>query len=63
MLVANNENDIDTAIVRVANVITVEYRDFKRDQSTYKTKMCLDDALASSSPTIVKCVVSSINKT
>ena len=48
-LVANDEDDIDTAIGRVTKVIIRESTELKRDQSTYSTRICLDDALAGSS--------------
>ena len=42
-------------IARVTKVIIRESRELKRDQSTstYDTRICLDDALASSSPTLL----------
>lgn len=52
-LVANNENDIDTAIGRVTKVIIRESRELKRDQSTYDVRISLDDALVSSCPTLL----------
>ena len=52
-LVVNNEDDIDTAIGKVVKVIERESRGLKRDQSSYNTNICLDDALASSSPTLL----------
>ena len=52
-LVVNNEDDIDTAIGRVAKAIVRESRQLKREQSTYDTRICLDDALASCSQTLL----------
>ena len=53
-LVVNNEDDIDTAVERVAKVIGKESRDLKRDESTYDTKLCMDDVLACASPTLLR---------
>ena len=52
-LVDNEEDDIETALGRVAKTITKEAVHLKRDQSTYETRICLDDVLADSSPTLL----------
>ena len=51
-LVVNNEDDID--VERVAEVIGKESRDLKRDESTYDTKLCMDDVLACVSRTLLR---------
>ena len=53
-LVANDEDDIDTALGRVAKKIYTESVQLKRDQSTYDTRIDLNDALTSSSPTLLR---------
>ena len=44
----------DEAIERLAKVIIKETMDLKRDQTIYDTRISLDDALAGSSPTMLK---------
>ena len=46
------EDDIDTAVKRVAKVISKESQDFKRDESTYDTTLCMEDVLACVSQTL-----------
>lgn len=53
-LVNDQEDDIDQAIHRLSKVITRESRELKWDQSTYNTRISLDDALTSSSPTLLR---------
>jgi len=53
-LVGNSEDGIDQAIERLAKVITRETKERKRDQARYDTRITLDDALASSSPTMLR---------
>ena len=52
-LTANDEDDIDTAVERVARKIFKESQNLKREQSTYNTRICLDDVLSCSSPTLL----------
>ena len=53
-IVCNNEDYTDQAIERLSKVIIRESKELKRDQSTYNTRINLDDAQASSSPTLLK---------
>ena len=50
---ATNEDALDTAIGRVTKAIIRESWELKRDQSTYDSSICLDEALASSNPTFL----------
>ena len=45
---------MDQAIEILAKVIIKETKDLKRDQTTFDPRISLDDALASSSPTMLK---------
>ena len=40
-LVDNEDDDIETALGKVAKTITKEAVQLKRDQSTYETRICL----------------------
>ena len=53
-LVHDTEDYMDQVIERLAKVIIVETTDLKHDQTIYDTRISLDDALAGSSPTILK---------
>ena len=52
-LVGNSKDGIDQSIERLAKVITREIKELKHDQARYDTRITLDDALASSSPTML----------
>lgn len=52
-LVANDDDDVDTAIGMVANAIKREFKDLKPDSSSYNTRIGLDDALESCSHTLL----------
>ena len=55
-LVGNDDDtdDVDMALRKVAKKIVGESTQLKCDQSTYDTRMCLDDALAETSLTILR---------
>lgn len=53
-LVGNSEDVIDQAIERLAKVIIRETKEIKRDQERYDTRITLEDALSSSSPTMLR---------
>lgn len=53
-VVENDTDDIESSLDKVAKRITTESLHLKKDQSTFDTRICLDDALNSCSPTLLE---------
>ena len=52
-VVESDIDDLETSLEKVAKIITRESLQLKKDQSTFDTRICLGDALGSSSPTLL----------
>ena len=52
-VVKSDKDDIETSLEKIAKVIITESLHLKKDQSTFDTRISLDDALNCSSPTLL----------
>ena len=52
-VVKSDKDDIETSLEKIAKVIITESLHIKKDQSTFDTRISLDDALNCSSPTLL----------